>query len=81
MDTFTLLRATCGSTTILKKRVVAFPQQQWLGERVTILRSLRLARCCIMCDKLSLKVNLLHCSCVSITLPSRSSYRLFFLSL
>lgn len=37
LQAFTLLTAKCGSTTVKRRRIVAFPLQQWLHDRVTML--------------------------------------------
>jgi len=39
LNTGVLMTATCRSTALQRKRVVAFPRQQWLHERATILRN------------------------------------------
>jgi len=38
LNTGVLMTATCQSTALQRKRIVAFPRQQWLRERATILR-------------------------------------------
>jgi hypothetical protein len=37
LQVFTLLTAKCGSTTLQRRRIFAFPFQHWLHDRVTVL--------------------------------------------
>ena len=39
LKTGMLMTATCQSIALQRKRIVAFPRQQWLRERATIMRN------------------------------------------